>query len=173
MAPTASFVALKDAGEPAESTDPLFGAGVPDFGEPVSRSTGSRLLSRVFIGMSRGRRSIGESGGRPQLDRSVTSRTFAEPRREPAAAARSERSLAGRVAASMGASPQVRGHRPVVRALPRPSMNAGASIERFGRPTMRTKPGLKVRYSLAETCLVTSSRHRKWRARVRRVMGFY
>ena len=32
MAPTASFVALKDAGEPAESTDPLFGAGVPDFG---------------------------------------------------------------------------------------------------------------------------------------------
>ena len=31
--------------------------------------------------------------------------SFAEPRREPAAAARSERSLAGHVAASMGASP--------------------------------------------------------------------
>jgi hypothetical protein len=88
--------------------------------------------------------------------------SFAEPRREPAAAARSERSLARRVAASMGASRQVRGRRPVVRALPRPSVNVGASIERvFGRSTVRTKPGLKGRYSLAETCLVTSSRHRK------------
>jgi hypothetical protein len=62
------------------------------------------------------------------------------------------------VAASMGASPQVRGRRPVVRALPMPSVNVGASIERvFGRPTVRTKPGLKGRYSLAET--VSLHRH--------------
>jgi isoquinoline 1-oxidoreductase subunit beta len=70
----------------------------------------------------------------------------AEPRRGPAAAVRSERSLAGRVAASMGASRQVRGRRPVVPALPRPSVYVGASIERvFGRSTVRTKPGLKGR----------------------------
>jgi hypothetical protein len=87
--------------------------------------------------------------------------SFAEPRRASAAAARSERSLAGRVAASMGAIRQVRGRRPVVPAFPRPSVNVGASIERvFGRSTVRTKPGLKGRYSLAKTCLVTSSRHR-------------
>jgi hypothetical protein len=41
-------------------------------------------------------------------------------------------------------------------------VNVGASIERvFGRSTVRTKPGLKGRYSLPETCLVTPSRHRK------------
>jgi hypothetical protein len=67
------------------------------------------------------------------------------------------------------ASRQVRGRQPVVPALPRPSVNVGASIERvFGQSTVRTKPGLKGRKSLAETCivtsstcLVTSSRHRK------------
>ena len=65
------------------------------------------------------------------------------------------------VAASMGASPQVRGRRPVVRALPMPSVNVGASIERvFGRPTVRTKPGLKVD-TAGRNSLVTSSRHRK------------
>ena len=49
-----------------------------------------------------------------------------------------------------------------MRALPMPSVNVGASIERvFGRSTVRTKPGLKGRYSLPETCLVTPSRHRK------------
>ena len=87
-----------------------------------------------------------------------------KPRRGPAAAARSERCLAGRVAASTGASPQVRGRRPLVRALPRPSVNVGVSIESvFGRSAMRTKPSLKGRYSLAETCLVTSSRYRRSR----------
>ena len=91
----------------------------------------------------------------------VRAGSFAEPRLGPAAAARSERSLAGRVAASTVASQPARRRQLVVRALPRPSVNVGASIERvFGRSTVRTKPGLKGRYSLPETCLVTSSRHR-------------
>src|ERR1700734_2070731 len=63
-----------------------------------------------------------------------------------------------------GASRQVRGRRPVVPALPRPSVNVGTSIGRgLGRSTVRTKSGLKGRYSLAETCLVTSSRLRRCR----------
>ena len=44
-------------------------------------------------------------------------------------------------------------------AFPRPSVNLGASIERvFGRSTVRTKPGLKGRYSLARYIVLPDKR---------------
>jgi hypothetical protein len=57
----------------------------------------------------------------------VRAGSFAEPRRGPAAAVRSEQSRARRVAASMVANRQVRRRRLVVRVSPRPS--ACAPIE--------------------------------------------
>jgi len=55
---------------------------------------------------------------------------FAEPRLGPAAAARSERSLARRVAASTAENRPARRPRPLVRASPRPSACGGDIIER-------------------------------------------
>jgi hypothetical protein len=60
----------------------------------------------------------------------VRAGSFAEPRLGPAAAARSERSLARRVAASTAVNQLVRRHRRVVHVSPRPSVCGGAAIER-------------------------------------------
>jgi hypothetical protein len=69
---------------------------------------------------------------------------FAVPRLGPAAAARSERSLARRVAASMVENRQVQRRRLVERVSPKPSACAGAPIETgFGRSEVATKPDLK------------------------------
>jgi hypothetical protein len=89
---------------------------------------------------------------------------FAKPSQGPAplrsqssgsaAAARSERSRARRVAASTVANRQVRRHRVVAHVSPRPSACGGAAIERrFGQTRVRAKAVLKVWSCRRETSL--------------------
>jgi hypothetical protein len=92
-------------------------------------ATSMRARGRASWGLS-GR--IGPWWWRPTRHREAVARAgaFAEPRRGPAAAAKSERSRARRVAASTVANRQVRRRRSVAIALPRPSVDDRQYIAR-------------------------------------------